>query len=150
MWMRQLMHGHGCSRRTIVSEEFAIRLVITREIIHVYQISRNLDHILELRSCTPEDVADILDHRSRLHPDVEPGCTQGIDFGTGNRIVGTARAGSGHKQKVAGSLDVRILAARRRFSINDSAFYPAHLNYFARTQRSQPNADIVEFGVEIQ
>src|ERR1700685_4522335 len=145
MWMRQLMHGHGCSRRTIVSEEFAIRLVITREIIHVYQISGNLDHILQLRSCTPEDVADILDHRSRLHPDVEPGCAQGIGCGTGNRVVATARPRAGHKQKVASSLDLRIPAPRRRFSINDSAFYPAHLNYFARTQRSQPHEDIVEF-----
>ena len=80
-------------------------------------------------NCAPalcKNVANILDHRASLHANIEPRCARGIDFGAGDRVVGTARAGSGHKQKISRPLDVRILAARRGFSFDDFALRPAH------------------------
>ena len=66
------MHCHRSSRRTIVLEEFGINVVIAGEIIHIHQISRNLDHILEPRAGALQDVTNILDHRACLQANVEP------------------------------------------------------------------------------
>src|ERR1022692_2383476 len=142
------MHGHRRSCRTIVSEEFAVYLVIAGEIVHVYKVGREFHYILQLRSRTLQNVADVLNHRTRLLADVEPRCAEWIDFSSSNRIVGgkvdplgatrldfsssnrivgAARTGSGHKKEITCPLDVRILSARRCFSFDDFALDRAHI-----------------------
>src|ERR1017187_1101447 len=121
------MHGHRRSCRTIVSEEFAVYLVIAGEIVHVYKVGREFHYILQLRSRTLQNVADVLNHRTRLLADVEPRCAEWIDFSSSNRIVGAARTGSGHKKEITCPLDVRILSARHCFSFDDFALDRAHI-----------------------
>ncbi len=75
-----------------------------------------------MRSHAVQDIADIFDHGASLGADIESDYPQGICFGAGDAVVGAARAGARDKKKVARTLDVRKLSARRGFAFDDFAF----------------------------
>src|SRR5579863_3371823 len=127
MRMRQLMYGYGRSRRTIVSEEFAVDLVVAGEIIHVHKIGANFDHIFQIRPSTLQNVANVFDYRAGLQANVESCCAKRIDLRASDGIVSTPRAGARDKQKVTRTLDVWIFSSRHRFPFDDFALGRAHL-----------------------
>ncbi len=125
------MHGDGGSGRTIVSEKFPIDFVVAAEIVHVHQVSRNLDDVAKLRSRALQDVANVLENGAGLHADVEMGGSEGINLGSGDGVIGASCTGTGDKQKIARALDVRILATGRGLALDHLALGYAHLQFYA-------------------
>src|SRR5580658_1334036 len=125
MW--QLMHGHGRSRRPIVAEALAIHFVVTREIIHVYKVCGHFHDVFEACTDIVQNLAHVLENSLGLDPNIEMRSAQLIDLCSGNRVVSAPGARPRHKDKVAGTLDVRIFSARLRPTCNHFAFDLPHL-----------------------
>src|SRR5882762_5010289 len=113
MRMRQLVNSHCRASRTIGAEKFAVDLVVSREVVHIYEIGSYLDDILEFRIHTFQDVAHIVEDGTGLRPNIQICRSQPIDLRAFNAVVGAARACSGNKKKISSTLDMWILAARR-------------------------------------
>ncbi len=99
--------------------------------------------------CTgaPQYVANILDHGFRLLANIEMRRAQFVDFGSGDGVVGAARAGAGHKEEISGALDMRILSARLRLSGNQLCF---RLSPWFAASAIRAGCKIVQLRIEIQ
>lgn len=82
------MYGDRGAGGSGVIEEFTINGVITGEIVHVYKEGRNLHQIVQIGAGRAKNIADIFNNRASLYANIEPGCAQFIDIGTGNAVVG--------------------------------------------------------------
>src|SRR5450830_27537 len=116
--VRQLMNRHRRACGAIVIEVFPVYLVITAEVVHVDEESRDFNDVRQLGADAMQDAADILDHGACLRFDVEFGGAHLVDFHSFETVVGAARAGPGNEQEIAGALDVREFTARQRLSFD--------------------------------
>ena len=151
--MRQLVHGDGGPRRTVVIKIFSVHFVVAGEIIHVHEISGDLDDIAQVRARTRQNVANILDARREFAHECRDRVAPRASASAPAMVLsGAARAGAGDKQVIAGALDVRKLPARLCFPFDDFAFrllivIPA---FTQRPAALQANTDIVQFRIKIQ
>ena len=113
--MRQLMHGDRRARGPGVIEIFGPHFVVSREVVHVDEVARDLDAVGERCAFSGEDVANVLDDGAGLRADVETGRAHRVDLNASERVVFSARTGAGHEQEIARATDVRKLAAWRGF-----------------------------------
>src|SRR6202795_5349723 len=105
-----------------------------------------------------QDVANILNHRARLHSNIEVRLAQRIDFRPCDGIVGATRTGPRYKQKISRSLHMRILPAGSGLAFDNFAVGSRHLLPAAFLggltvpieKASQPDADVVQLGIKIQ
>jgi hypothetical protein len=141
------MHRDCGSRRTVISEELAIYFVVTREIVHVYEVGRKLDDITKLRSRARKNVTNVFNHGARLLANVEPRCSERIEFCPSNRIVNAAGTGTRHKKEITRPLEMWIFPTRDGFSLYDFALTRAHIY---SSVASQLDADIIQLRIEIQ
>src|ERR1019366_5010026 len=128
MWMRQLGPGHSGTSRPIAAEVLAIHVVVSREIVHAYEVRRYFHNIFELRALTFQNVAHVLNHGLRLRSNVEMLRPKLVHFRPGNRVVGTACARPRHKEKIARALHMRILAPGLRLPRNHLASNFPHIS----------------------
>src|SRR5215467_3625590 len=99
--MRKLMDGNSGSRRSLLTEIFAINFIVTREIGHVHQEAGNFNNVLQFCADACEDVANVFDDGSSLLTDIELEGGVSVDPGAGDRIIRTARARAGDEQVIA-------------------------------------------------
>ena len=124
--MRELMSGHGRSRRTVVVEKLGINLVVTFEIFHSDEKGCDIDNILKARAYAREDIAYVFDDRTRLIANFEMSNACIVDYNASETVVRASRTRSGNKQEVPCSLDVRVRPARRRFPCHYIAGFCCH------------------------
>src|SRR6516165_1099404 len=126
------MHGDGGSRRALMVEILAVDLIVSGEVIHIYEKNRYLGDVAQTRPGTGENVAHILDCGTSLHTDVETCCAQLVHVGSGDGIVGTSGTRPRDEQEIPGALHVRIRAAGLRFALQHGRFhYAARLHHFS-------------------
>src|SRR6266508_2605631 len=116
--MRQLMYGDRRPRRTGLVEVLAVHLVVAAEVVHVHQVRRDADQVLQARADRAQDVADVLDDRAGLLADVQRRGAERVDLGTGDRVVGPPAAGPGQIREAARHLHVRVPPPRRRLPLH--------------------------------
>src|ERR1700704_4911147 len=125
--MGQLMNRYRGTGGPIVTEIFPIHLVVAAKVIHIHQVCGYFNNVFELSARTSQDVTDVLDHGPSLCPDIETRGSELINVSSGNRVVDTAGARTRHQQEISGTFDVRILAPRLRFSLNEFALDRTHV-----------------------
>jgi len=136
MRMRQLMHSDGRAGRSVMIKIFAVNLVVSGEIIHVYQIRSDFDHILKICAHASQYLSNAFDYGPRLRPDIEMRGSELINFCASDGIVGPARTRAGDDQKIPRALHVRIFPARFRPTLNDLAFDFPHAQFQTTTSGS--------------
>src|SRR6266568_9641889 len=114
MRMWQLVHRHRGSSRSFVAEKLSVYIVVPREIVHVYKISRHLDDIFELRIDTVKYVANVFEDGLSLRSNIEMSRSKLVHLSPGDRVIGATRARARYKKKIPRALEVRILASRLR------------------------------------
>ena len=124
--MRELMSGHGRSRRTVVVEKLGINLVVTLEIFHSDEKRCDIDNILKASAYAREDIPYVFDDGTRLIANFEMSYTCVVNYNARESVVRTSRTRSGNKQEVPCSLDVRVRPARRRFPCHYIARFCCH------------------------
>ena len=110
--MRELMSGHGRSRRTVVVEKLGINLVVTFKIFHSDEKRRDIDNILKARAYAREDIAYVFDDGTCLIANFEMRDAPIVDYDAREGVIRAARTRSGNEQEVPRSLDVRVRPAR--------------------------------------
>src|SRR5438067_13200781 len=118
MRMWQLVHGDGGARGPGFVEELAVDLVVAAEVVHVHQIRGQRYDVREVRAGLAEDVADVLDDRAGLRPDVQRGSAHGVHFCAGDRVVRAPATGAGHEREPATHLNMRGTAAPCRLAVD--------------------------------
>src|SRR5215467_11535957 len=121
--VRELMNSNSGSRRPELVEILRIDFIVTREIVHVHEVGRNFDDIVQFRAHACQDVAYVLNDGPSLLTNIELSGTMRISLGSGDGIVWATRAGSRNEQIVARPFHMRELTTRFRLTFNDFAFH---------------------------
>ena len=81
------MHGDRRARRAGVIEMFGPYFVVTAEIVHIDEVTRDLHAVRERRAFNRQDVANVLDHGARLLANVQLADAERVHFNARKRVV---------------------------------------------------------------